>query len=222
MAGSGVSSKASGVSGVSGVTIRPYRPDDLDDLYRICLLTGDNGRDATPLYRDPVLVGQLFAAPYALFEPSLAFVAQDEAGVGGYVLGARDSQAFEERLERDWWPRLRRRYPDPPADLAPADWTADQQMAHLIHHRYTVPDELARSYPSHLHIDLLPRLQGRGQGRQLIDTLTGALRRQGSPGVHLNVSPGNDRAPAFYQHVGFTELPLPASYTRLFVMDLTG
>jgi ribosomal protein S18 acetylase RimI-like enzyme len=217
MGSGGASGKADQVSGVS---VRPYLPGDLDDLYRICLLTADSGLDATPLYRDPVLVGQVFAAPYALFEPSLAFVAQDDAGVGGYVLGARDSQAFEQRLERDWWPLLRSRYPDPPASLDPARWTADQQMAHLIHHRYAVSDDLARSYPSHLHIDLLPRLQGRGQGRKLIETLADALRRQRSPGVHLNVSPRNHRAREFYQHVGFTALP--ASSASLFVMDLTG
>jgi ribosomal protein S18 acetylase RimI-like enzyme len=203
-----------------GVTIRPYQPGELDDLYRICLLTADDGQDATALYRDPVLVGQIFAAPYALFEPSLAFVAVDDEGVGGYVLGARDSRAFEQRLERDWWPRLRRRYPEPPASLEPEKWTADQEMAYLLHHRYPVSDEIERGYPSHLHVDLLPRLQGRGQGRRLIDTLAGELRRQGSPGVHLHVSRGNRRAPEFYRHLGFTEFP--AIGARLFVRDLTG
>ncbi len=32
-------------------TIRPVQPRDLDDLYDICLRTGDNGVDATDLYR---------------------------------------------------------------------------------------------------------------------------------------------------------------------------
>jgi hypothetical protein len=48
-----------------------------------------------------------------LFEPALAFVAQDTAGVGGYIVGALDTPAFEQRLERTWWPHLRARYPDP-------------------------------------------------------------------------------------------------------------
>ena len=100
--------------------IRPYRPGDIDALYQICLLTGDLGQDASSLYPDPKLIGHCFAAPYGLFEPALAFVAEDTAGVGGYVLGALDSQAFEKRLESDWWPQLRERYPEPPPGLLAA------------------------------------------------------------------------------------------------------
>ena len=97
--------------------IRPYRGGDLDALYRICLLTASNGQDATSLYRDPMLPGHIFAAPYAVFQPLLAFVAQDAAGVGGYIVGALDNRAFQQRLERDWWPQLRERYLEPPPDV---------------------------------------------------------------------------------------------------------
>jgi len=200
--------------------IRPSRPDDIDALYQICLLTGDVGQDATSLYRDPKLIGHCFAGPYGLFEPSLAFVAEDTAGVAGYVLGALDSQAFEKRLESDWWPQLRDRYPEPGPGIPAQQRTPGQRLAHFIHHPGRTPDELAARYPSHLHIDLLPRLQGRGYGRQLIQTLTAALREKGSRGVHLHVTPGNQRAVSFYRHVGFTELP--ATDTHLFGMDLSG
>ncbi len=76
-----------------GVRIRGYRPGDLDDLYRICLQTGNQGADATALFRDPDLLGHVYAAPYGLFEPALAFVVEDQAGVGGYCLAALDSRA---------------------------------------------------------------------------------------------------------------------------------
>jgi len=198
--------------------IRPYRPADLDALYRICLLTGDSGRDATLLYHDPRLLGHCFAAPYGLFEPSLAFVAEDVAGVGGYIVGALDSQAFEKRLESKWWPELRTRYPDAPPGLPARHWTPDQHVAHMIHHPWCTPAELAARYPSHLHVNLLPRLQGRGYGRQLTRTLTAALRDQGSRGVHLRAALANRRAAGFYRHIGFTELP--ASGAHLFAMDL--
>ena len=205
--------------------IRPYRPGDLGALYQICLLTGDDGQDATSLFDDPRLLGHFFAAPYGLFEPSLAFVAEDAHGVGGYVLGALDTRAFEEKLESNWWPTLRTRYPDPPPGLPPGQWTPDQRLAHMIHHPWRVPDELAARYPSHLHIDLLPRLQASGYGRQLTTALITALRAQRSRGIHLHVPGGNRRAPGFYRHLGFTELPataaeLPAPTPRLFAMDL--
>lgn len=205
------------------ISIRPFRSGDLDDLYRVCLRTADNGQDATPLFGDPMLPGHVWAAPYAVLEPSLTFVAVGPAGVAqGYVVGARDSAAFARQLDERWWPELRLRYPDPPASLPPDRWTRDQQVAHVMHHPYPVPAELNAHYPSHLHINLLPPLQGQGAGRRLIEALTGALRAQGSPGVHLRVATANPRAAGFYARVGFTELPSGSPTSRLFVMELAG
>jgi ribosomal protein S18 acetylase RimI-like enzyme len=203
--------------------IRPYRVGDLDDLYRICLLTGDAGQDGTSLYRDPRLLGHIFAAPYGLYAPSLAFVAEDPAGVGGYIVGALDSPAFERQLDSNWWPHLRSRYPEPPPGLPAEQWTPDQRMAAMIHHPLRSPDELARRYPSHLHINLVPRMQASGHGSRLTRTLITALRDQGSCGVHLYVPRSNRRAPGFYRHFGFTELPAPQLSglgVHLFGMDL--
>jgi ribosomal protein S18 acetylase RimI-like enzyme len=203
---------------VSHASVRPYRDNDLDDLYQICLQTGDHGEDATSMFDDPRILGHVFAAPYAMFEPSLVFVAEDEVGVGGYIVGVLDSRAFEKRLEAEWWPELRDRYPAPPAQLPQDEWTPDQRAAHFIHHPLTVPAELAEDYPSHLHINLVPRLQSQGVGRQLINTLIGALRDQGSVGLHFFVSSANQRAVGFYQHLGFTVRS--AEGPLIFTMDL--
>jgi ribosomal protein S18 acetylase RimI-like enzyme len=197
--------------------IRPYQSADLDDLYRICLQTADNGRDATALYSDPMLPGHVFAGPYGIFESSFAWVAEDASGVAGYVLGALDSRAFEERLEHDWWPALRARYPDP-RQLADSRSEQECFVLQAIHQPFTTDPALADRYPSHLHIDLLPRLQGRGFGRLLIETLFSALRAHHSRGVHLHVGRANERAAEFYRHVGLTELP--ATGTRVFALKL--
>jgi ribosomal protein S18 acetylase RimI-like enzyme len=187
------------------VIIRGYRPGDLRDLYQICLRTGDHGADATAQFRDPDLLGHVYAAPYGVLEPSLAFVAEDQAGVGGYCLGALDSRAFEQRAEAEWWPPLRRRYAEP--DPARREhWTRDEELAFMIYHPWRADGELLAPFPSHLHIDLLPRIQGGGNGRRLMDQQLAALRERGSPGVHLNVNAANLRAVGFYQHLGFTEL----------------
>lgn len=197
--------------------IRPYHSADLDDLYRICLQTADNGQDATALFGDPMLPGHVFAAPYAIFEPSLAWVAEDAEGVAGYVLGALDTHAFEERLERDWWPPLRARYPDP-KEATDTLSEPERFMLGDIHRPFTADPSLVRRYPSHLHIDLLPRMQGRGLGRALIETLLDALRTRRSRGVHLHVGRTNHRAAGFYRHVGLSELP--ATGARVFAMKL--
>jgi ribosomal protein S18 acetylase RimI-like enzyme len=203
---------------VPKASVRPYRASDLDDLYRICLQTGDNGEDATSKFEDPRILGHVFAAPYGLYEPSLAFVAEDEIGVGGYIVGALNSKAFEKRLETDWWPALRDRYPAPPSELPPDQWTPDQRAAGFIHVPLKVPEELAEDYPSHLHVNLVPRLQSQGLGRQLMNTLMRALREQGSVGLHFFVSSTNHRAADFYRHLGFTVIS--ADGPVIFVMDL--
>jgi ribosomal protein S18 acetylase RimI-like enzyme len=184
-------------------TVRPFRPDDLDALYRVCLETGDAGRDATALHEDPTLLGHIYAAPYALFEPTLAFVLEDDEGVGGYVLGALDTTAFDARLEQEWWPALRSRYPLPPPERG---GTPDGFLIGMIHGRHHRDPEVVAGHPSHLHIDLVERCQGQGGGRRLMATLLDALRAAGSPGVHLGVSTRNERAVGFYRHLGFEEL----------------
>jgi ribosomal protein S18 acetylase RimI-like enzyme len=177
--------------------IRPYRPSDLDELYDICLRTGDAGQDATPLFSDPKLIGHVYAGPYGVLAPDRAFVAEDAEGVCGYVIGAADTREFEERLEREWWPGLRARYAD-----AHAPATPDERMRRLIHHPLRMPRRISEAYPAHLHIDLLPRLQGRGMGKRMIDR----WRAHAGRPTHLAAGERNARAVRFYHAYGFAEI----------------
>jgi GNAT superfamily N-acetyltransferase len=184
--------------------IRPYREGDLEDLYRICLATGDSGTDATHLYADPKIIGHVFAAPYGVLCPRTAFVIEDDEGVGGYVLGALDTAAFEAAAEARWWPALRSQYADP--GLPPqADWSRDELMACAIHHPPRTPRRIAEPFPSQLHIDLLPRLQGRGFGQRMLDLWFERVAQLGSRGAHLGVGPANVRAIRFYRAYGLIE-----------------
>ncbi|GLW10921.1 hypothetical protein Misp01_60490 [Microtetraspora sp. NBRC 13810] len=185
-------------------TIRPYDLADLPGMYRVCLQTGDSGRDATRLYRDPDLLAHIYAGPYPVADPGLTWVARDDQGVLGYIVATADTPAFERWLEDAWWPGLRERYP---AELAadPGDGTEDWRRVAHIHRPRRFADPLHEPYPAHLHIDILPRGQGAGLGRRLVETLTGALRARGVPGLHLGVGSGNPRALAFYLAVGFHE-----------------
>jgi ribosomal protein S18 acetylase RimI-like enzyme len=184
--------------------IRPFQPDDLQALYRIALATGDAGGDAARLYREPKLVGHLYAAPYAILNPETTFVAEDEDGVAGYILGAADTRAFEALAEERWWPTLRALYDDP-AGTPHGQWSPDQRLSYLIHHPWRAPHRIVEPFPSHLHIDLLPRLQGRGLGLRLMDLWLGTVRALGSRGAHLGVNSANARAMRFYRAYGLTE-----------------
>ena len=183
--------------------IRPYRARDLNAVYDICLKTGDSGEDATALYSDPKILGHLYAGPYVTLEPALAFMLTDGEEVVGYILGALDTRRFHQRYRLEWLPPLQAELPDPAGDEG--DWTATERLYHRLHHP-DLPAPVDSRYPSHLHIDLLPRAQGQGWGRKLMGTLLSELRRRGSVGVHLGVGKKNEGAVQFYKRTGFSVL----------------
>jgi ribosomal protein S18 acetylase RimI-like enzyme len=173
----------------------------LDRLYEICVRTGDAGQDAYDLVADKQLYGHIWAAPYGVLEPAHAFVVTDDDDVAcGYVLGALDSREFEARCEESWWPKLREQYPAGSGD------GLDAMLIGLVHNPPTAHDKIVGDYPSHLHIDLLPSVQGNGNGRRMMETLVESLRADGSRGVHFGVSAKNTRALGFYEHLGFETL----------------
>ena len=196
-----------GAYAMSHFTIRPVRPDDEAGAYHVCLKTGDNGQDGEPFYReDPDALGRIYVGPYLKFEPELGVILEDEQGICGYSLGALDSKKFFARYETEWRPALAAQFAAPTGD--PARWTRVQRAHDLYHHPENfIPDpEFYAEFPSHLHIDLLPRAQGHGFGRRMLEQVMENLRRRGSPGAHLGVSTLNDRAITFYRHLGFHEL----------------
>jgi len=166
-------------------------------LYQICLLTGDSGNDATGLI-DKDLLGHIFAAPYALFEPQHTHLLTFNNQVCGYILGTASTQRFVNYCEKEWWPRLRLQYPQSKTE----NESTKSKMVAIIHNGLKCP-AFAEQYPAHLHIDLLPIAQGRNFGRKLIDHFCHGLKAEGVIGVHLGVGKANQRANAFYLKCGF-------------------
>ncbi len=180
--------------------IRPAGLHDLPGVYRVCLETGDAGRDATALYRNPDLLGHVYVGPYVVGQPGPALVVADADGVAGYLLGAEDTRAFELWEAELWWPSLRAQYPRTDGD------SPDEDIIGLIHAPPHAPDAVVSDYPSHLHIDLLERVRGRGIGGELVRKALARLGERGSPGVHLDVAKDNENAVGFYEHLGFVVL----------------
>ena len=185
--------------------IRLARPPDLDALYAICLATGDSGEDATNLYADPRLIGHLYVGPYAVLEPELALVVEDREGVAGYVLGAADTARFEDRLELEWWPALRTQYADPMGS-DPSAWSPDQRLAAQIHRPGRTPPSMMKRFPAHLHLDLLPRMRGKGAATALLEACFARVKQSGVNAVMLGASRANDRGVRFWRRSGFVEI----------------
>ena len=185
--------------------IRPYQPEDLAAVYDICVRTGDAGGDARGKYLSDDLIPDVFAGPYLYLEPGFAFVLDHQRQPAGYVIGAPDTASFARAYRERWIPRLAGRYPVPPEPAV----TANEQML-ALHYR---PERMLwpglADYPAHLHIDLLPAVQGAGHGRRLMQTFCRAVARAGAVGVHVAVVSSNCKALEFYRHLGFEPLPVP-------------
>ena len=173
---------------------------DMAGIYRVCLLTGDAGGDATPLYPDLDLPGHVYAGPYLAQGSGTQLAVVDDEGIAGYVLSTDDTRAFDAWAEERWWPPLRERYPR--TDEA----TPAGRIIRLIHDPEERDPELLEGYPAHFHIDLLERTRGSGLGRELLERLFAELRGRGVRGVHMGVDKANTNAIGFYEHIGFHTL----------------
>ncbi len=179
-------------------TIRQYHPSDLTSLYRICLKTGDSGKDACNIYSDPDLLGHIYAGPYVLFESDLCFVVTDSDKPFGYILGTRNSEKFYDKCEQEWFPILRNQYVLPNEE----DNSKQAIIIRRLHQKFETEPNL-EDYPAHLHIDLLPEAQGHGLGRKLIEVFIDKLKELNVKGLHLGVGKKNQNAINFYERVGF-------------------
>lgn len=182
--------------------IRQATKADQERLYEICVLTGDSGKDATGIFQQPNLLGDIWVGPYLHLSPEYCFVVDDNAQAVGYCIATLDSTSFETVAAALWWPVKQAIYSKP--DIAQKDnWSRDERLTHLIHNPLQSPTEFLEEFPSHAHINLISEMQGKGWGKKLMAAMEDSLRNAGSVGVHLILSSKNLDALAFYKAVGY-------------------
>ena len=195
------------------MNIRDFQVTDMPYLYEICLLTGDSGADATSQFSDPYILGQYYAAPYAVRDPKAVLILEGECKGAtrpvGYILGTPDTVAYNEWFDARWRPYATALYGAIPDGCSEFETT--------IRRLFTKTDAGAQEsgppmaeYPGHIHIDILPEAQGSGWGRRLMDAMSQRLRDLGCPGFHLGVGKKNPGGVAFYRRYGMQELGAPA------------
>ena len=183
-------------------SIRSYKSADTSAVYEICLKTGNSGQDATHLFSDPLVLGHIYVGPYMEFEPQSVFILEDDQGPCGYIMGVLDSQTYYQWMHSEWLPKMRVNYKKPTGNLD--TWDETEKITDLLFH--PVSQRLLPDYPAHLHIDLLSRAQGKGQGKLMMDRFIDYLKYNKIPGLHLELSSNNDRAFNFYRKYGMEEL----------------
>ena len=186
----------------SGVLLRTAKVTDLPDLLRVCLETGDSGKDATHLHKLPELVGDIYVAPYVIHEPDFAYALLSDKRVVGYLLGVLDTRAFESILVDKYWPLAKAKYQQFKTEIT----DSDRELLKDLDKQGFSDESLIAKYPSHLHIDIVEPYQGAGYGKSMIAFLLEELNAAGSAGVHLHMSASNDRARGFYKKFGFVEV----------------
>jgi ribosomal protein S18 acetylase RimI-like enzyme len=193
--------------------VRRYEPTDLGALREICILTGHSGRDARGSMTDTSLLPDVFAEPYVVYDPLLAFVADDDGRAVGYILGTADTVAFADWFRTTWLPLVAPKHAGRPAEITDFESLILELMynpGRMVH------DDLA-PYPAHLHIDILPEYQGQGLGRKLIDAFRGELVSRGVEKFHLSMDPQNVNARAFYDRIGFEPIKVSTDPTGTYL-----
>lgn len=180
--------------------IRGFRAGDEAALADICLRTADAGADATGMLSNDAIWGEIFVLPYVARHPECAFVVESDGIVAGYLVIAPDTDPFETWFATEWWPTRGAAFARPGSTPREAGILAYADARRAGREPY------GTEYPAHLHIDLLPSLQGQGWGRRLIETAISTLRDRGVPGLHLVAAADNTAALAFYDRLGFTRL----------------
>ncbi len=79
----------------------------------------------------------------------------------------------------------------------------------MIHHPELPPHALTEVFPAHIHMNLLPRLQGKGIGPRLLEAWIIKARAAGVTAAHIGTNRANERASGFWKSQGFHELGLP-------------
>jgi len=146
--------------------------------------------------------------PYLSHAIEYAFALDDGCGEGvGYTLGVLDTTEFL-RTSEGYRNSLAAKYPyravcdgcivdsNPGGLLLHEQELVNKEMHSTVD--LTQPHKYHNTYPSHLHIDIKKRYQGKGYGVVLINRQLGALRAGGSKGVHLIQAADNGRALHFY------------------------
>ena len=166
--------------------IEMYTPEYKKAMEDICIATASERARTQQRHHDFTLL--MYCDEYLDHEKALMLMA-DEQPVG-YVLCAENYAAWKQNMT-------------PYAEKIEA--LGDPYDKH-VHDGLEMYGVYASEYPAHMHIDILEKYTGGGNGTALFHALIGLLKKDGVRGLMLGVDLHNIRAVSFYQKMGFVPL----------------
>ena len=190
----------------NAVRIRPYAPADLSAVRQICCDTADRGSPIDRFFQDREVFAELLLDYYTSYEPEVAWVAEADGRVVGYLTGCLNDRQYQRTMAWRIVPRAIGR-----AILRGALWRAQTwallRNALRTHLRGGFRRRIPLDrYPAHLHLNLDGAFRGRQAGRLLIEQFCAQVRAAGLAGVYAAVRGDNQDACAFFERLGFTPI----------------
>lgn len=180
--------------------IRPYAPSDKNAVRAISWLTADTGAPAE-WFPDKELLADILTGYYLTYEQDLCFVPVEDNTVTGYIAGCRNTLEFKRRMRNKVLPTAFFKALASGTLCRPWFLRIAANNFKLLMSKQ--PEVDYNSFPSHLHINMLPENRGKQIGQRLLETLQAALIREKSPGLHLSVREDNEAGIKFFKKNGF-------------------
>lgn len=183
------------------VIIRRYKDEDRSAVRKIACDTAFMGEPAEVFFDDREILADFLTAYFTDYEPESCFVADFNAQVSGYLLGARDTAILEKVFLANVLPKILRK-------LILSRNLLNRKniifmcrlLISLIRGELRTPD-FSKDYPALLHINIVKDLRSQGIGSKLIAGYLSYLENQKIPGVHLATM--SEQAPFFFKQNGF-------------------
>lgn len=166
--------------------IEMYTPEYKKSMEDICIATASERARTQQRHHDFTLL--MYCDEYLDHEKALMLMGKGKPV--GYILCAENYAQWKQNMAA---------YADKIEALG------DPYPAH-VRDAFEMYGAFAADYPAHMHIDILEKYTGGGNGTALFLALAEMLKKDGVKGLMLGVDLHNKRAVSFYQKMGFAPL----------------